>query len=427
MGLNLDGILSEPIRVGAKGVPFPLYGKPLSAVSSASLDLLGPQMSFPLATIERGALDHNLAAMQTYLASADMLIAPHGKTTMCPQLFDLQINAGAWGITLASWQQARVALAYGVRRILIANQVVGEADLWDMAQTLANNPKLEVVSLVDSVEQLRRTEVILASVPGAPRLPVLVELGFAGGRCGVRDDAKALELAHALAASKQLALAGIEGYEGLLVSNEPIADAQAVSAFVDRLVSLFAECEKGSLFGGEHPPILSAGGSAYFDLVARGFTQSASHCRPILRSGCYLTHDVGFYDQLLHQAAARAVLGEPPKLRPALFVWAQVLSRPEPGLALVGLGRRDVSDDSRMPKPLMQFRNREVISHADGWDFSRMNDQHGYLSIPAGADVEVGDVLKFGISHPCTTFDRWAWLLETDGEYKVTGAFRSFF
>lgn len=427
MMLDLEGILADPIRVGAKGVPASLYGKPLSAIAEAGLDLFGSDMSFPLATIERDALAHNLAAMQAYLAAASMLIAPHGKTTMCPQLFDLQLQAGAWGITLANWQQTRVALAYGVKRILIANEVVASGDLRGMAWELVNDPALEIISLVDSQAQLHRMEQALASVPDVPKLPVMVELGFSGGRCGVRGDTEALALAKAIAASERLSLVGVEGYEGLLVSSEPIADADAVAAFVDRLVNLFIDCETGGLFAKDCSPILSAGGSAYFDLVARGFTAASSRCRPILRSGCYLTHDVGFYDKLLHHAAARAVLGEPPKLKPALFIWAQVLSRPEDGLALLGLGRRDVSDDSRMPLAMAHVRDGEMKSNAEGWDFFRMNDQHGYLRIPAEADVAVGDLVKFGISHPCTTFDRWGWLLETDGGRGITGAYRSFF
>jgi D-serine dehydratase len=426
MVLDLDPILAEPIRVGAKGIPLSLYGRPLSDLGAAGLSLFDPEMSFPLAAIERGALDHNLGAMQAYLADARMLIAPHGKTTMCPQLFDLQLRSGAWGITLANWPQARVALAHGVRRVLIANQLVSPAEIRDLAQVLNGNPDLEIVSLVDSSAQLARIETAVPDHSGR-KIPVMVELGFHGGRCGVREDADALALAEAVAASGQVCLAGIEGYEGLLVSDDPDADAVAVSQFVGRLVRLFSACEQRGLFDYASPPILSAGGSAYFDLVARGFAADMDRCRPVLRSGCYLTHDVGFYEKLLQQAKARAVLGEPPRLRPALFVWTQVLSCPEPGLALIGLGRRDVSDDSAMPLVVGHWRGGAEQPLPEGWSFFRMNDQHGYLRVPDTADVAVGDLVKFGISHPCTTFDRWAWLLEIDSDCRVTGSYRSFF
>lgn len=243
----------------------------------------------------------------------------------------------------------------------------------------------------------------------------------------MRNDAAALALAEAVASNAHFFLAGIEGYEGLLVSQDPAADAAAVSRFVDRLVALFEKCATRGLFGGKARPILSAGGSAYFDLVARGFASAGRDCRPILRSGCYLTHDVGFYEKLLHHAQARALLGDPPQLEPALFVWAQVLSCPEPGLALVGMGRRDVSDDSAMPLVVAHVRGDQFLAEPKGWDFFKMNDQHGYLRLPAETDIAVGDLVKFGISHPCTTFDRWAWLLECDGGHRITGAYRSLF
>ncbi len=419
-------MLEERIRVGAKGVPTTLHGRPLSSIGKAEVALFDEEISYPVAVIEREALHHNLGAMQRYLSQAGMLIAPHGKTTMCPQLFDLQLEAGAWGITLANWPQARIALAFGVKRMLIANEIVSPAEIRDIAGLLAKDGDLEIVSLVDSHEQLDRLESALEGIAGPP-IPVMVELGFAGGRCGVREDKDALVLAKAVAASDRLLLAGIEGYEGLLVSEDAEADRLAVTAFVDRLVNLFAECEDYGLFAEGATPILSAGGSAYFDLVARGFMSDATRCRPILRSGCYLTHDVGFYERLLRQAEARAVLGEPPRLKPALFVWAQVLSCPEPGLAVVGLGRRDVSDDSQMPTVVGHVRDGVEQGSPHGWEFFRMNDQHGYLRVPDHADVAVGDIVKFGISHPCTTFDRWGWLLEVDATQRVTGAYRSFF
>lgn len=426
MALDLSSILQEPIRVGAKGIPTVLYGLPLASVGETGFSLFDQQVGFPTAVIERQAMVHNLEAMRDYLARADMLIAPHGKTTMCPQLFDLQLEAGAWGITLANWPQARVALDFGIKRILIANEIVAAPEICDLADFLASDPDLEIISLVDSFAQLDRLEMALAG-HGSRKVPVMVEIGFPGGRCGVRDSVEALALAEAIAKSEHLELAGVEGYEGLLVSQDPDADAQAVTAFVDGMLQLFSACEERSLFGGDQPPVLSAGGSAYFDLVARGFISKATRCRPILRSGCYLTHDVGFYDRLLRHADARAVLGEAPQLKPALFVWAQILSCPEPGLALVGLGRRDVSNNSQMPTVVGHVRDGLEQAKPNNWDFVRMNDQHGYLQVPVDADIAVGDLVKFGISHPCTTFDRWNWLLDVDGAHRVTGAFRTFF
>ena len=56
-----------------------------------------------------------------------------------------------------------------------------------------------------------------------------------------------------------------------------------------------------------------------------------------------------------------------------------------------------------------------------------MNDQHTYLRVPAEADVRVGDLIGSGISHPCTTFDKWRALFTVDDSYRVTGAILTFF
>ncbi len=174
-------------------------------------------------------------------------------------------------------------------------------------------------------------------------------------------------------------------------------------------------------------PILSAGGSAYFDLVARGLKSDG--IVPLLRSGCYLTHDNGFYNRLLAHVGERAVLGPAPSLRPALEVWAQVVSHPEPDLIIVNAGRRDLSDDAGLPR--VEYRAKPgtgaVPDAVEGWSLFRMNDQHGYIRLPAGTSVAIGDYVGLGISHPCTTFDRWPVILEVDDAYGVTGALKTFF
>ncbi len=218
---------------------------------------------------------------------------------------------------------------------------------------------------------------------------------------------------------------GVEGYEGLIVTGDAVADAARVDAFLNDLLRLFQTCRDESLFVGE--PILSAGGSAYFDLVARGLKTGG--ITPLLRSGCYLTHDTGFYNRLLAHVGERGVLGPAPALHPALEVWAQVVSQPEPGLIIVNAGRRDLSDDAGLPKAEYHVTpgpNAKVQAVED-WSFFRMNDQHGYIRLPEKAVVRIGDYVGLSISHPCTTFDRWPVLLEVNDAYAVTGVLKTFF
>ena len=163
---------------------------------------------------------------------------------------------------------------------------------------------------------------------------------------------------------------------------------------------------------------------------------------PVMRSGCYLTNDHGTYQQAMGEIAAReAAAGlasggaaRTGSLLPALEVWSVVLSRPEPNLAILSMGKRDASHDIGLPKAL--YRHRPGVAGAAapadlpaGAEIVKMNDQHAYLRWPedAAADIQVGDLLGCGISHPCTTFDKWPLLLLVDDQYNVQQAINTFF
>ena len=419
--MNIDPILDTRLSTGTKGVPPSGDGVAIRDVGSLGWNLLDGSVPMPAAVLRTRALSDNLTAFQAYIDRAGVKLAPHGKTSMCPQLFDRQLQAGAWGMTVATHAQACTALRFGVKKLLIANELVGETEI----KALASVDDALVLSLVDSLAGVERMEAILQKAGITRPFGVLVELGLDGGRTGARGADSALAIARRVAQSPVLDLVGVEGYEGLIVTGDAVADAARVDGFLADLLTLFTTCRSENLFTGE--PILSAGGSAYFDLVARGLKTDG--VTTLLRSGCYLTHDTGFYKKLLDHVGDRQVLGPAPALKPALEVWAQVVSRPEPGLCLVNAGRRDLSDDAGLPKVEAWARpgkgaKPEPVS---GWTFARMNDQHGYVRVPEDAAIAVGDYVALSISHPCTTFDRWPLLLEVDDTYGVVAALKTFF
>jgi D-serine dehydratase len=436
-GLSLSSLDEQWLQPGVKGLPItaPLRQ---GAIAVQGWHLLRGDTSFPVAILRLSALAHNLAWMRDFCARHGALLAPHGKTTMCPQLFGAQLAHGAWGITLASVPQVQVAHRFGVRRVLLANQLVASSDIRALLHLMRGDPDFECVVLADSLAGVARLAEEVALHPPARPLPVLVELGLAGKRAGCRTPEEALTVARALAGAPGLALAGFEGYEGLLVSDDRDADLRAVTAFVDQLCALVLEADDEGLFTGA-AILVSAGGSAYFDLVARGFARLhglTRPLRPILRSGCYLTSDHGMYQAALAALDARegehedSAPGE--GLRPALEVWSVVLSRPEPGLAILGMGKRDASHDAGLPVPLLTHRPGPGAPQAlpPGCAIVKMNDQHAYLRLPEGLlrdSLAVGDLVGCGISHPCTTFDRWPLLLAVDDDYVVRGACNTFF
>jgi D-serine deaminase-like pyridoxal phosphate-dependent protein len=311
---------------------------------------------------------------------------------MAPQLAAEQARRGAWGFTVANVAQARVLRAFGARRILVAHGVVDPAGV---AWLAAEQEYAEIACWVDSLS----TVDILAG----NNIPVYVELGAAGGRTGARGVAAAVEVVRAVRAAPGLRLAGVTGYEGTYGTDRSDESVSAVRRYLRDLAELARAVDA---------PAVSAGGSAYPDLVAEEL--AGLDARTILRSGAYVTHDHGHYTHL-----------SPFPLQPALRVWASVVSVPEPGCALLNLGKRDVSYDLDLPYPLSVLRDGTPAA-LRGVTVTALNDQHAYLSDPAGT-LRVGDWVECGVSHPCTMFDRWSALPLIDRSGRVVDLIRTFF
>ncbi len=416
--------------------------------------VLGDDLPLPQAVLDEEALAHNTAWMQAWAQRQGVVLAPHGKTTLSPELLRRQLDAGAWGLSFANAWQAQLGVAVGAQRILIANQVLQAAELDALDALCAQHPEVELWFLVDSLEQQACLERWQRERARTRVWNVLLELGFSGGRSGCRTLEGAQALARALHASPAVRLCGIECYEGLLGRCDSTQDSAAVTQLVHQALALVRWCDAQALWHTPAPAseddglaagitddragqptqaqvIVSAGGSALFDLVLpllRGLALSRP-VQGVLRSGCYLTHDHGHYHRYWGLVAQRQGWAADP-LRPALCVWALVQSVPEPGLALLGCGRRDISYDIELPLPQAWARagQRQASAAPRHWHISALNDQHAYLRFDASSPPpQVGDRVALGLSHPCTTFDKWNWMLLASPDGRVTGAVSTWF
>ncbi len=410
---------------------YPIVADPTLAerIADRHWRVLDDALPYPLATLRTSALMHNLAWMQDWARRKGVQLAPHGKTTMSPELFRLQLQAGAWGMTVANVHQLQLALRAGAQRCIIANQVLADADLDGLDALLAHHDGVRVWFLVDSRAQLAMIEDWARRRHSERRFDVLLELGTAGFRSGCRTHDEALTLAHALAASPWVRLGGVECYEGGLAACDSALDSQAVSELVRRVRAVVLAIDAQQLWG-EDTLLMTAGGSAIFDLVIpllTGYPLSRP-VQGVLRSGCYITHDHGRYAQFLRLLEQRE--GLQASLQPAIEIWAMVQSVPEPGLALLSAGRRDLSFDQRMPVPVRwALRGSQSIAPTPGhWEVHALSDQHAHMRFdPAGAAPAVGDRVALGISHPCTTFDKWRWMALVDDETRITGVIGTHF
>jgi D-serine deaminase-like pyridoxal phosphate-dependent protein len=396
----VTALAEEVIDWRFKGLPSAWWGRTAAEVCADTPDLFEAGAVGPVCVLRADALTHNLTAMAGWCRDRGVELSPHGKTHMAPELFARQLEAGACGITAATLSHVRAYRAFGVRDIVLANELVDVAGLGWLAAELDANPDFSLVCWVDSVRGVELMTAALAA--GDRRVDVCVEIGMPGGRTGCRGSAAVDEVARAVAASPRLRLVGVAGYEAALGHDIAPDAVAAVTGYLRDMRE--AAVRLAPLFDTDHA-IVTAGGSTYFDAVADVL---GGDWRTIVRSGAYLTHDEGLYART---SPLRTTL------QPALQVWAQVVSRPEPGLAVLTMGRRDVSFDQDLPVPL---------GLADSV-VTKLNDQHAYLRLDGDDSVEVGDWVGFGISHPCTVFDKWQLIPELDANDLVVGLIRTYF
>ncbi|MFF0185505.1 amino acid deaminase [Streptomyces sp. NPDC005244] len=416
----LAALAAERVDHRFKGLPPDADGLTVGELAARRLNLFTDGFTTPVLALSAERLAHNLELMETYATRHGLAFAPHGKTSMAPQLFWKQIEHGAWGITLAVPHQVRVARAFGVDRIFLANELVDAAALGWIAAELAGDPDFRFVCYVDSV---RGVELMDAALGGGARpVDVVVELAAGeGARTGVRTEAECAAVADAVAATSTLRLVGVAGYEGEV----PDADPERVHAWLRRLTALAVAFDGAGRFKGLDEVVVSAGGSAWFDAVADVFAEIPELSLPVLkllRSGAYVSHDDGHYRKLTPFTR----VPEEGALHPAFRLWAQVVSRPSDGQAFANAGKRDAAYDLDLPFAQV-VRRGGVERPADGVEVTGLSDQHAWLRTGPGADLEVGDWLGTGLSHPCTSFDKWQLIPLVEADGTVVDYIRTFF
>ncbi|MFL9945824.1 alanine racemase [Paraburkholderia agricolaris] len=431
---ELDRLGKQHVDGTCKGMPPRVEAFALGEIGERGWNVLREDMAFPLAVIKQSAIERNRRWMQAFLAFSGVRIAPHVKTSMSPHLFRTQLEDGAWALTVATANQAAVLKRFGVDRILIANQVVSRSNLEFLFGELEAESGAELIVIVDSQAGL---DALIEAGRGRPlkrRLGLLLEVGAAGGRTGFRDMTAALALARRIHEHADLfELRGVESYESVFPALAEEEKQSRIRAMLDSMLALASAIRDAGWFS-SHEVVLSSGGSEYFDIVARRLSawSAPQGAFVLIRSGCYLAHDHLAYARAFDRLLARqdALRDIAPGLEGALEVWGVVQSRPEPETLIVTVGKRDISFDFELPAARLHFRpGRDVEPRPLTGEHRvvRLNDQHAFVHCHADADFAAGDLIAFGISHPCTTFDKWQVIPVVDDRYNVRSAIRTFF
>lgn len=379
--------------------------------------LLDESLPLPAAVIYQSRLDNNLQWMQRFAEHNGVYLCPHGKTTMTPDFFQRQINAGAWGLTLATVPQIKTAANAGLTRLLMANQLVGNANMHTVSELI--DAGLEYYCLVDNTDNIHDLNTFFNEK--GQTLNILLEIGVPGGRCGCRTAEQVHAVLDALADAPALTLCGVETYEGVIHGDDP---EPAVRQHLKWVREISLELKASGRFGIE-APILTGAGSAWYDVVMDEFGPAKTEgFRTVLRPGCYLIHDKGIYWDAQSRIMDRLPRDCQPggDLKSSLEVWAYVQSVPEPGMAILTLGKREVAFDAGLPQPVLHFRpgaDAEPKAAPALWKVDHIMDHHSRLVIPEDADLRVGDIVALSTSHPCLTFDKWRELLVIDDQYQL--------
>lgn len=424
---GLAGLADERVDHRFKALPPDAAGLTVGDLAAERRNLFTGGFTTPVLALSAASVEHNLALLETYAQRHGLAFAPHGKTSMSPQLFARQLEHGAWGITAAVPHQARVYRAFGIQRIFLANELVDAVALTWLAGELNADPDFRFVCYVDSVRGVELMDEALSAAGASRPVDVVVELGAGeGARTGARTEADCAAVADAVAAAGTLRLVGVAGYEGEV----PDATGERVREWLRRLVALAADFDAAGRFpasaAGE-PIVISAGGSAWFDAVADVFAEIPELSLPVLkllRSGAYVSHDDGHY---LHLTPFNRVPDEG-ALQPAFRLWAQVVSRPSAEQAFLNAGKRDAAYDLDLPQAQVVRSGRDgAVRAATGIEITGLSDQHAWVRTADGAELEVGDWVGMGLSHPCTSFDKWQLIPLVEADGTVTDYIRTFF
>ncbi|MEZ5259520.1 MAG: alanine racemase [Ilumatobacteraceae bacterium] len=308
-------------------------GLPLDGADPVGRKLGRDPLGTPVAVLRRSALERNAATMQRYCEQHGVLLFPHAKTTMAPELVALQLAHGAAGMTAAVPWQAAQLWEWGVRDVLIANEVTDVAALTELLVRREDGRTLRWY-----VDSAAAVELAIDAVraAGGPPGEVLVEL--AGGRTGAMTVDDAVAVARLVAAAPELRLGGLATFEG----SGPTGRGEAALAHVDELLGRVAATARiladagmlatTTVAGRPASTLLTAGGSIHFDRVVDVLGSVADELGGVLvlRSGCYLTHDHGIYARTSPAVRPGWSL---PAFEAAIEVWGCAVTQPAgPGL-----------------------------------------------------------------------------------------------
>jgi D-serine deaminase-like pyridoxal phosphate-dependent protein len=328
------------------------------------------ELDTPALLLDLDAFERNLETMAQFFADRPTSLRPHAKTHKCPEIARRQLEAGAIGITCAKVGEAEVMAQAGVQDILIANQVVGDLKI-DRLTDLASMCEM-MVAVDDPTNVVALSQACQAK---GVSLRILVEVDIGMHRCGVQPGAPAVSLGQQVAASPNLQLAGLMGYEGHLVM---VADAKEREAKVKQALAPLQETRELFQARGLPVGIVSGGGTGTYDI------SGANPPMTEIEAGSYVVMDASYVKVR-------------PEFETALTILSMVISRPAPNRVVTDTGMKAATSDHGLPVPI----------DVPGASVRRLSEEHGLVELadPGAVRLCAGDKMRLVPGHCCTTIN----------------------
>lgn len=333
----------------------------------------------PAPYVDLDMFERDLHKLQAYLSQHNIANRPHIKTHKSVAIAQMQMAAGAVGVTCQKLGEAEVMAAGGIPDIFLPYNLVGDAKLGRLADLMSQTTMSVTADSLDTIQGLKRA----ARRAGQP-LTVLVEFDCGMGRCGVQSPAEAARLAREIAGDDHLHFGGLMTYPNCVEMN----------AFVREVHELIAK--DGLTIEG-----VSGGGTA---------CMWQAHTHPELtehRAGMYIFGD---YGTLLAGAMSLEEI--------SFRIVATVVSRPTETRGILDAGSKTLSSDK------FDLNGYGLIVEYPDARIAGLSEEHGTVDFSACATKpRIGERVTIIPNHVCPVVNLFDEIVQVrNGE--VAGAWR---
>ena len=324
----------------------------------------------PALIVDVPVLKANIEAMSASAKRAGLALRPHAKTHKSPEIASLQIKAGAAGIGCATVAEAEMLARRGLPGLLLTAPQMG-TDRFERIAKVNRDHGLTVV-----VDHARQVEGLAAAMRQGDRtLAVALDIDVGQLRTGITDIAEGVRIARMIAGNPAFAFVGVQGFAG---HAQHIPDPQQRREAAAAAAQTIRDVASALTSAGLPPTLVTGSGTGTYKQDCEGPYND-------LQVGSYV-----FMDADYARIVDRDGLG--PAFAPSLFVLATVVSVNRPGQITVDAGVKALATNG--PPPC------EFIGAPQGCSYRFAGDEHGIITIPAGAVTpELGDRILIGATH----------------------------